>query len=287
MSPRNAIRLASKILAAGLAVVSSTAVVAQSPAQAQFDDRFVFNVGTFVVGTNVKARLDGDLQTDNEEVDFDETFGLGNDATRWRVDALWRITPRHQLRFSYFNMSSSHSRTIDRDIEWGDLTFTAGGKVKAEFKTEVYLLEYDYAFIREPDYEIALGLGVHYSDMWLQLSGNATLIDADGNVVDQGFTSKSATAPAPLPMIGVRGTWVVSPHWVLDASGSFFKASYDVYDGSWFQARLGATWMYNNNFGLGAAYSHFRTNVDVDKDSFNGNLTTSYSGLQVFLTASF
>lgn len=279
-------RLAAKTLAAGLAA-ACTSALAQSPAQAWFDNRFVVNLGTFVVGTDLEARLDGELTGDNEEVDFDETFGLGKNATRWRVDALWRIAPRHQLRFGYFDYSNSRTVIIDEDIEWGDYTFTAGGEVEAGYSSDIYVLSYEYSFVRQPTYEIAAGIGVHYSDVSFRLSGTATLIDEDGNVVDQGVVNEKANAPVPLPLIGLRGTWVVSPSWVLEAAGSAFSARYDTYDGVWYQLRANATWMFSPNFGIGAGYNYFRTEIDVDRDTFRGNLTTNYSGLQVYLTGTF
>lgn len=287
MTPAALPRLASKTLVAGLVAAGCTSALAQSPAQAWFDNRFVVNLGTFIVGTDLKARLDGEFTGDNEEVDFDETFGLGRNATRWRVDAQWRITPRHHLRLGYFDYSSSSTKIIDNDIEWGDYTFTAGGSVKASYSTDIYVLSYEYSFVRQPTYEIAAGIGVHYSDMSFRLSGNATLIDENGDVVDQGVVSEVANTPVPLPMIGLRGTWVVSPNWVLEAGAAAFSARYDAYDGTWYQLRANATWMFNQNFGIGAGYNYFRTKVDIDRDSFRGNLTTNYSGLQVYLTGTF
>ncbi len=287
MTPAALPRLASKALAAGLVAAGCTSALAQSPAQAWFDNRFVVNLGTFVVGTDLKARLDGEFTGENEEVDFDETFGLGRNASRWRVDALWRIAPRHQLRFGYFDYSNSRTKIIDENIEWGDYTFTAGGEVKARYSTDIYTLSYEYSLIRQPTYEVAAGIGVHYSDLSFKLSGNATLIDENGNVVDQGVVSEAANAPVPLPMIGLRGTWVVSPSWVLEAAGAAFSVRYDAFDGVWYQLRAGATWMFSRNVGIGAGYNYFRTEVDVDRDSFRGNLTTNYSGIQVFLTGTF
>lgn len=125
---------------------------------------------------------------------------------------------------------------------------------------------------------------MHYSDISLRPSGNATLTDENGNVVVQGVVSEAANAPVPLPLIGLRGTWVVSPRWVLEAAGSAFKLSDHTYDGFWYPLRANATWMFSQNFGIGAGYTDFRNDVDVGRDSVRGNLTTNDSGIQVFLT---
>jgi hypothetical protein len=114
------------LLAVGFAVSAS----AQSPAQALLDNKFVFSLGGFAFNTDITARLDGQSTT-NPDVDFDETFGSGGDSRRARFDALWRITPAHQLRYSYFNYSRNSSRIIDQEIKWGDNTFVVGGLVEA------------------------------------------------------------------------------------------------------------------------------------------------------------
>ena len=69
--------------------------------------------------------------------------------TRIRADALWRITPAHHLRFLCFDNTSTRSRTIDRDVHWGDYTFQASGLVEAETKFRIVELVYEYAFLRQ------------------------------------------------------------------------------------------------------------------------------------------
>jgi hypothetical protein len=274
-----------------LGVCAAGAAVAQTApagnAYGLLNDRFVVNGGFFIMNSDVKARLNGSSTT-NPDINFDDTFGKASDATRGRIDALWRITPKHHLNFSYFNNETNRSRAIDRDIQWGDVTYKAGGNVDAQTKFSVYALSYEYAFLREPNYEVAASAGVHYTDMEVKLSGNATITGSNGsssgNIILQ---SKSSSLPAPLPVIGIRGGWVVAPQWYLDGALQFFKINVDGYDGSWTNFRLGGTWMFSRHMGVGLAYNRFATKVDVSRSNFNGRLDVGYSGVQAFLTGSF
>jgi hypothetical protein len=259
---------------------------AVTPAQGLLTDRFVVSVGGFIVGTDLSGSLAGQSSA-NPEVDFDKSFGRDEDATRGRLDALWRITPAHHMRFMYFNKSSARTRVLADPIEWGDYTFQAGTSTTFNQKMEVMALGYEWAFMRTPTYEVAATLGVHYSETTLQLSGNALVSDANGNVTQVNGATKASSLPAPLPLIGLRGSWAVSPTWVLDAEVAFLQAKYEDYDGHWSDVRLGATWMFHRNFGAGLAYNNYQTRVDVTRPAFNGKLKTGYSGLQAFLTASF
>jgi hypothetical protein len=248
---------ATRSLAVSLVALAATAAGAQTGGNAQglLDNKWVFSGGVFLVGTDVNASLNG-TSTRNPEVDFDQAFGDDSDSTRGRIDALWRITPKHHMRFMYFNNNVSRSKTLDRDIQWGDATYKVGANVQSETKMTVYELAYEYAFMRAPSYEIAGTFGVHYTDLSLRLSGNATV-----NGVPGTFESRSSSLPAPLPVLG--------------------------YDGNWWDLRAGATWMFARNFGVGLGYSRFTARVDVDRPSFNGHLKTGYSGLQAFLTGTF
>lgn len=279
--PFNAVVL-SGLLGAGLAAPAA----AQSHAEGLLNNAWVFNLGGFIYQTDIRANLNGE-SGQNPEVDFDETFGHAEDATRVRLDALWRITPAHRLRFMVFDNSQTRSSVLAEDVQWGDYTFLAGSN--AEFKDEfkVYALAYEWAFVRSPTYEIAASLGVNYMDMQFSLSGTVNGIDPDGTPITGEPRSRSDSLPAPLPMVGLHAGWVVAPNWYVDAQVQWLQIKVDEFDGRWTDARVSATWMFHRNFGAGLGYNWFSTRVDVDKDDFNGRLRLGYSGIQAYLTGTF
>ncbi|MCI4428668.1 MAG: hypothetical protein JHC40_05825 [Burkholderiales bacterium] len=276
--------LLGSLLAAGVA--GPALAQTGSPAQALLDDKFVASMGLFVVQSDVTARLNGQSST-NPDVDFDKTFGKPSDATRFRADALWRITPTHHMRMMYFKDDVTRSATLSQDVKWGDYTFLAGGGVQSERKTSIFELAYEYAFMRQPTYEVAGTFGVHYTDLSLKLSGSGQITDGSGNTTTGVSKSVEGSAPVPLPVIGLRAGWVVAPQWYIDGQVQFFKVNVNGVDGSLSDLRAGATWMFNPNFGLGLGYNRFYTKVDVSKDSYNGNVKFGYSGFQAYLTGAF
>lgn len=271
-----------------LAAGAATPAVAQSNAHAQalLGDRFNLSLGTFLVGTDVKGSLNG-RSVNNPEIDFGKDFGLDNDAARVRFDGLWRITPAHHLRFMYFDTRNDGTRTLDKTIKWGDYTFNVGGNVTAESRLRIFELAYEYAFAKQTTYEVAGTIGLHYIDTQLRLSGSASFTDANGNVSALQATTRENSVPAPLPVIGLRGAWAVSPQWLIDAQAQFFKAKLQGIDGTITDARVVATWMFHRNFGVGLGYNYFGTDLDVQKNSFDGSLNLGYSGAQLFVTGSF
>lgn len=268
-----------------LGAAASTTSFAQ--AQGLLDNPFVFNLGVFVLGTDVKGNLNGTATGSREEVNFDRDFGKPGDASRARIDGLWRINPKHHLRFLYFDNDQTRNKVIDRDIAWGDYTFKAGGNVETKVKYEVYELAYEYAFMRTPSYEVSASAGLHVEHFNTRLTGNATFTDANGNVSAASASTESNSVTAPLPVIGLRGGWVVAPQWYLDGQLQLFKVNINGIDGNWTDLRLGGTWMFSKNFGVGLGYNRFYTHVDVSKTNFNGNLKFGYQGVQAYLTGTF
>lgn len=267
---------------------SSASAQANSGAEGLLTDTWNVSLGAFAYGANVKARLNGS-STSNPEVDFDETFGKANDSTRVRADALWRITPAHHLRFMYFDNATSRTKTLVEDVKWGDYTFLKNSSATFQDEISVISLAYEYALMRGKTYEINASAGIHYMDFSLQLSGTANITgpECTTTTCSGTKTSKTSSLPAPLPMLGLRGGWMLSPDWYLDLQGQVFKVKVDGYDGRWTDARIGATWMFHRNFGVGLGYNYFSTTVDVDRPQFDGKLRLGYSGVQAYLTGTF
>jgi len=274
------------LLAGTILVVGATGAHAQTPAESLLNNAFVFDLGGFILTTDVKAHLNGSSTT-NPDIDFNNTFGKGSDATRVRADALWRFTPRHHLRFLFFDNTAERNRVIDQDLHWGDYTFHAGADVDSRTKFTVAELAYEYAFLKEPTYEINGSLGVHYMRMSQQLSGTATFTNANGVVSSAAFTSKDASVPVPLPVIGARAAWAFAPQWVLEGQGQVFKADISGYKGTVTDLRAGVTWMLNKNLGAGLGYNRFWTKVETTKNNFDGSIRLGYSGVLLYLTGSF
>jgi len=248
---------------------------------------YTIDLGTFLISSKVNGNLRGTIQNQTG-VDFSQDFGLDANQNRIRADFLWRIASRHQVRFAYFNNDVTNTRQISQHITWGDYDFQAGGLVTAETKFNIYEATYEYAFIKDRDYDVLVTAGVHVEDFTAKLTGTATITDSNGNVTGP-FAAQTASnsVTAPLPVIGLRGDWAATEHLYLDASGQVFKFSYQGVDGNWSDIWVGATWMFNEHFGIGLAYDRFATHVDLTKGSFTGRLNLGYQGGLLFLRGAF
>jgi hypothetical protein len=272
--------------ALGAHPVRAAADTGDQSASPYLDDRFAVSFGSYFIETKLKLDLKGNAAGSDQPVDVSHDFNRNVNFNRVRADALWRINPRHHVRFMWFGNRVDRSRILDRDLAWGDYTFQANATLNAHTTLGVYELSYEYAFLRRPTFELAAGAGIHTMDISIRLSGQATITDANGNTSAAGFSTSSSHLPAPLPVAGVHATWAATPRLLIEPSAQLFKVNVDGFSGHWTDLRLVANWMFTRHFGIGAGYDRFDVNVDVAKAKFNGSLKTGYSGYQAMLVGS-
>jgi hypothetical protein len=275
--------------AVAAASLSQAQIVATSetPAAQTLSEAFQIDVGVFVLGTHTSANLNGQgTSNNNQTINFDQAFGTGYDTTRFRIDGLWRITERNHVEFMYFTNGTSRTRSIDPadPVNWGDYSFY--GNVTAKSRLSVYELGYEYAFIKQPTYEIAAGLGVHYTKATIELNGTATLNGPNGPTTVTG-AAKEASVPAPLPVLGLRGGWAFADNWLLDAQIQALGFSYDQFHGNWWDLKAGVTYLFTKNIGVGAAYDDFSTHLTISQTNFDGRLNLAYRGGMIFVRGAF
>lgn len=236
-------------------------------------------LGTYVVNTDTKVRVDGETVGEvvpGTEVDWEQTFG-GGDVNRFRGDGQWRFAERHKLRLMAFDWSRDSTRQIDEEIVWDGETFEVDATISGEREFSVYEAAYEYAFLRRERYEVAATIGIHWT------SFEVSLAEVGGG----GSVGSEASTDAPLPVLGLRGTWNLGRSFWLDTTAQYFALSIDEFDGSLLNIRAALLWQPRTWFGLGLGYDYFGVDVEIDSDSFTGKADWAYDGPQVFYNVSF
>jgi hypothetical protein len=262
--------------------VSADTHVEASRDYSLLDDRFMISLGTFLLTQKTLVTINGTAGNSGTVIDTKKDLGF-KDADRFRLDATWRMAEKHKLRAMYFSVSQSSDHVLTRDITVGDTVFHTNVDVTAGQSVDVYELAYEYAFLRRDNYEITASAGVHAMDFGFSLKGVGTVNGVGGQTVH----TESRSVTAPLPVVGLRGLWALSPKWYIDAQAQYFQLKIDNVDGEVTDLRAGLTYMFSKHLGVGAGYNRFVTNVGVDRLLFNGDVKWHYSGAQIFVTGSF
>jgi hypothetical protein len=254
---------------------------AQAKGLKLMQQRGYVSLGTFLNNSGMKIRVDAEGDQ-GSVVDWGNTFG-NEDVIRFRLDALWRIDPRHHVRMMYTDYSRDKSRTIDEDIEWRGDTIPANATVGSHIGFTIIEAAYEYAFVNSDKYELAASAGLHYTKMEVSLKASVDLGGGGGTVEVGG----PASVDAPLPVIGARGMWRMGGNFYLDGQAQYFALSFDDFNGNILNYRAAVTWQPKKYVGFGVGFDSFNIDVDIEKDRLTGSMDWTYSGPQVFFNVAF
>jgi hypothetical protein len=248
-------------------------------------DRFNFNIGTFFYGSGTTMTLNGTINggaIQGTPINLEHELGF-QDVNRFRVDAYWRFTAHQRLKFMYFQADRSAFRSLDRTIQYGNVTYPINASISAENKVWIGEFIYQYDFLVREHFSLGANIGIHNLSFGLRLTGTTT--NGSNN---QSFTaSQNASADGPLPLIGMSGIWRPSPKFYFTLLAQALKVTVNPYSGSLQNYGMTAVWQPFEHFGVGGGYDYFKLSASVDKTNFNGNLSWRYSGPRIFFNASF
>jgi hypothetical protein len=98
-------------------------------------------------------------------------------------------------------------------------------------------------------------------------------------VEDEEFT-------APLPMIGLRSEFLLTPRWRLKMDFNFFYLEYDNYTGQLSDSLIAVEYRPWKRFGIGAGFNNVNYNVQADTDDaivgLNGEIEFNMTGLLLY-----
>ena len=265
-------------LPAAAVLLAAVAPAVHAEAGDPLSDRFNIQLGGFLLSTETTLRVDGEFDQ-GTEIDSERDLGL-KDSDRFRIDAYWRIAPKHKIRLMYFDTSNSADKTLERTIEFNDTIYNVGLDVHAKTQTQVTELAYEYTFMKRETYDLSGSFGIHNLKFQTSLGG-----ELNGNPLPN--LQNTAEANGPLPVLGLHGVWRFNDQFYIDAMVQYFQISFDQYDGSVTDLTASAVWQFTKHFGVGAGWNNFITKVDVDGDNFHGMLRWKYGGARIFVTASF
>ena len=219
-----------------------------------------------IADMNTSLRVDS--QTGNgTEVDLEKDFDLDESMFLGRIDANWRMAKKHELDFSLFQLGREGTRAIDRDIQIGDITFPVNSRVTNEFETTIIKLAYRYAFLLRPRWHLGASFGAHTMD-W------STKWTAGALALEEGFDFI-----VPLPVLGLFGSYALTPKLYLNASSEFFGLEYEEFDGFLNNTRLNLEHRTFDHLGFGIGLDYFLINASLENESGSLSAEAQYDYL--------
>lgn len=271
-------------LSAQAQVVSAAAATPTAPPSAavatpEADAKdFTVRVGGFFL-SSIKTTLSLTDAAGNggQEVDFSKDLGGENSLNLFRFDAEWRFASKHKVQFAYFDIDRSTSRTINKEINWGDQVFPINTTVTAGFRTAISKLNYAYSFYRNAaqTQEINGLIGFHISRLEASLGTNSG-------------KAEGVSVTAPLPVFGLEWNARLTDKLSSQVAYTYFGLSVDdKYSGnlSDFQAVL--EYQVHRNWSVGGGYNRYTMRASAESDRLKLTMRHNYNGLLLFVSARF
>ena len=249
---------------------ASGALAAEADTDALPWKTWEFTLGGYLTTHDASLRVDSDTLGRGTEIDMEDDLGFDKTLETVRFDATWRFLPRHRASFSVYQFSRDASRTLNRTIQYGDRVFVIDATVASEFDMTVYKASYAYSVIQNAEFDLGLSAGLHLMDMKSSIA-----------VTGLGV-SESAELLAPLPVLGLRGAWAITPTVFLKANLDVFAISIDDTRGRFTDALVALEYNAFEHFGVGIGYNRVYMNIKADGDKFDGEAGAGFGAVMVY-----
>jgi len=236
-----------------------------------FPDKWMIRAGAYIVNdANTKVSVSSSVGV-GAIIDYQKDLGGEDSDTIPRIDAYYRFNARHRIDFTSFSIDRQGERTLTVDLDIGDETFFATETVFSEVKYTLYKVGYGYSFYHSPKTELTLTAGLNITEYDLKFA------------TSDGTTTESAGLTVPLPVVGLRMAYAITPRWnVHYVSEAFFINYEDVFRGAIINFELNTEYRLFKNFALGAGIARIGVDAEVDDDDWRGTVTDSYNGFNVY-----
>jgi hypothetical protein len=254
------------------AAVLAAALAAWTPALAtgpgDVPDKVRFDLG----GMLAEAYTDGGLGSTTAGVgagiNFEDTFDLPGNKSTFRVDLSWRVAKRQFMDFGYFSLDRSGSKTLEEDVEWGDLIYHAGSHVSARFKSNFPYAAWRYSFLDLPQVRISGSAGVDYLTLGVGARANGGVTRPDGTPIT-GEVDESVRVSFPVPQLGLQVDWNLTRRLAILMYMRQIYVDFAGINGGIGETTARLTWWYARHAGVSAGLDK----EDIDLKSYTSGDT--------------
>ena len=262
-------------LAAALVFCAPAAAV-EFPEGAQ--QPFHLELGGFWSSFDTTARLDvtrNGLLIAGTTIDFEKLLNLPTNEVTFRGGGYWRFSKRNYLDFGYDSLNRSGNRVAQGEVDWGDLTFSAGARLDGKFDNTNLYLGWHYDMFAADNVRFWGGLGFAYTTITASLAGQAQLTLPDGSTRTGQF-ERGIDLKAPVPVVGLGAEGAISSHFTFAFRMRAVYINLSQYAGGILMGGLQGRWYATKNFGLvlGVDYETIRITKYLNEGR---DLTATYS----------
>lgn len=259
------------------AALAATAALSAAPAAAQaIDDKYWIEASVFrpAIDSSATVSRPGSPGTN---VDFESDLDLDDTDNLFAAAAGARFG-RFVLLGEYYALDRDASTTVSRSFVFDNLTVPVNAQVDSQFESNVYRATLGYSFIQNQTTELGAAVGLHATDFDLGLQAEFTV----GGSPTMTTQTRRRDFLAPLPTVGLYGTYQPSPRIAINGRIDYMALGYGDYSGGIMNATATVSYRLTDMFEVGAAWRYVSYDLEVDKDDYSLDLDYSFNGPSIF-----
>lgn len=244
----------------------------------ELSDDFKLRVGGYLISTNetvISATTD---KLVGAKIDLQDDLGMQTKTDTFRMDGYYRFNDAHRIEFAYYTIDTDSSRAISKNLEWDGKVYSTGATIESKLYMDIYKLNYAYSFYHNDKVELSWAAGFHIMNVETGLSGSASV---NGNPAT--YQNGNVTVLAPLPVIGFRIDYAITPEFHMAGSFDYFGISIDKYSGHFTDTMISAEYRPIDNLGIGLGLNATSLEAKID-DTTEYELKQTVSGFLAYLT---
>lgn len=262
----------------GSAALAVAAMAAASASAQALDERVWIEASGYFPGIETKVSVSRPGQP-GSDIDVENDLGMDDTDTLPAVYAGWRFSPRWVLTGEYYALDREGSKSLSRTIDFDGVTYPIGVTIDSKLASNVYRATLGYSFLQNDRSELGAAIGLHATDFEIELAGET-----------QGGASavvRNRTFLAPMPTLGVYGTYEATPRVILNGRVDFLSLELDEYSGGITNAQASVSYRITPMFSAGLAYRYVAYDLQAEKTDFVADIDYNFSGPSVFARVSF
>jgi len=239
-----------------------------------------FSFGYFVI-RNINSRLY--LGPDDvplaARLDLSRDLGLKDSASVLRLGFLYTFGRRHGISLGYYDFGNEGGRDLTRTVELGDSVFEIGTRISASYKERILKLGYNLIFHEDEKILLAVTPGMHFSSIDFRIRAPATGISSE--------REEGGSATAPLPMVGGRLRYRITPKLAMDVQSDIFFLNQSEQRGSLTDSYLSFEHQTYDRIAFGAGINRWALAIDFTDDGERWDWQSVYTGAYLYLRVLF
>lgn len=235
-------------------------------------ERFSVSLGGFLTSMNSNISIAGQEMGIGVNLNLEDALGLSTSSTVIRGEAEYNFGSRKRshVRMGYFGLFRNASKILETELEIGGSVFPIGTEVYSKFNMQIYRGMYDYAFFRDERIMLAASVGIYVLPLDFSLR--------TGQIINE-----SASIIAPLPVLGFRTAYLITPKVSLKQNVEFLYVKTTSIKGLISDLNFWLEYNPFKHFGFGLGFNTFRFNFSaydtIGRRDFKGTLSTEFAGL--------